>query len=185
MSYVQDNLMSNEKILFSAKVSLAVLVPALVVFIATIAFFACSFSSMSQVASQVTASGADESAPSGAFLTSTAMSCLGVLAFMYSVFLAIQAIFILFTTEFAVTNRRIIAKAGFIRRHTLEMLLTKIESVSVNQGIAGRIFNFGTIVVIGTGGTRESFNSIVKPLETRKSINQIIEQLSQASAPSG
>jgi uncharacterized membrane protein YdbT with pleckstrin-like domain len=81
----------------------------------------------------------------------------------------------MFTTEFAVTNRRLIAKTGLIRRQTLEILLSKVESVSVDQNILGRVLNFGTVTVTGTGGTSESFLAIVDPINVRNKINQIIE----------
>jgi uncharacterized membrane protein YdbT with pleckstrin-like domain len=55
------------------------------------------------------------------------------------------------------------------------MLLPKIESVSVNQNILGRLLNFGTVTVTGTGGTMESFRAIIEPLAVRQKINQIIE----------
>ena len=59
------------------------------------------------------------------------------------------------TTELAVTNRRVIYKRGFVRRHTIEMNMDKVESVDVDQSFWGRIFNYGTIVVHGTGGSLE------------------------------
>lgn len=74
------------------------------------------------------------------------------------------------TSEFAVTNRRVLIKTGLIRRHTLELLLGRVETVGVDQGIFGRIWNYGTITVIGTGGTRELFPGIAKPLEFRKAV---------------
>ena len=52
-----------------------------------------------------------------------------------------------FTTELAITNKRIIAKFGLISRTTIEINLQKIESIQVNQGILGRIFNFGSVIV--------------------------------------
>ena len=101
--------------------------------------------------------------------------CFSGFLLLYSILLGVQATIVMFTTEFAVTNRRVIAKTGFIRRHTLEILLSKVESVSVNQNILGRLLNFGTVTVTGTGGTRESFRAIVDPIDVRKKINQIIE----------
>jgi len=78
------------------------------------------------------------------------------------------------TSEFGVTNKRILGKVGFIRRHSLEILLTKVESIAVNQGILGRIFGYGTIVVTGSGGTKELFPKISKPLELRKRAQELI-----------
>lgn len=60
------------------------------------------------------------------------------------------------------------------------MLLSKIESVAVHQNILGRILNFGTVTVTGTGGTKESFRAIIEPIAVRKKINQIIEGYMQA-----
>jgi len=74
------------------------------------------------------------------------------------------------TTEMAVTNKRVIIKTGLISRKTLEMALGKIETVAVDQGIMGRIFGFGTITVVGTGGTREPFDWVANPIGFRKAV---------------
>jgi len=72
------------------------------------------------------------------------------------------------TSEFAITNKRVIMKVGLIWRKALEMNLSKIESVNVDQTIMGRILGYGAITIIGTGGTRESFHRISKPMEFRR-----------------
>jgi uncharacterized membrane protein YdbT with pleckstrin-like domain len=77
------------------------------------------------------------------------------------------------TSEFAITDKRIIIKVGFLSRRTLELNLSKVESVNVDQSILGRILGYGSIVVIGTGGTRELFGDIRDPLEFRKQFQQI------------
>jgi uncharacterized membrane protein YdbT with pleckstrin-like domain len=97
------------------------------------------------------------------------------------IFFSLRAIFTLFiapildryTDEFAVTNRRVIVKTGLISRKTLEMNLSKIESVNVDQSIFGRLLGYGTITIIGTGGTRESFTNISKPLLFRKKFQEL------------
>lgn len=76
-------------------------------------------------------------------------------------------------SEFVITNRRIIIKTGFIARSTFEMNLSKIESVNVDQSIPGRIFNYGSITIIGTGGTRETFHNISQPLKFRKAFQEL------------
>jgi uncharacterized membrane protein YdbT with pleckstrin-like domain len=70
--------------------------------------------------------------------------------------------------EFVITNKRIIVKTGIVSRRTLEMNLNKIETVNVDQSILGRILGYGTITIIGTGGTRESFPTIANAIEFRK-----------------
>lgn len=73
-----------------------------------------------------------------------------------------------FTTELAITNKRVIAKFGLISRSTIEINLQKIESIQVNQGILGRIFNFGSIVVAGAGNPQAPVPGISSPLQFRR-----------------
>jgi uncharacterized membrane protein YdbT with pleckstrin-like domain len=83
--------------------------------------------------------------------------------------------FILYSTcEFAVTNKRVLAKFGAIKRKSLDILLPKVESVLANQGVLGRIFGYGTIVVRGSGGTFEPFHKISNPLELRNQVQMAI-----------
>jgi uncharacterized membrane protein YdbT with pleckstrin-like domain len=84
------------------------------------------------------------------------------------------------SAEFAVTNKRVILKTGFIQKKTAEMFLNKIESVGVDQSVAGRVFGYGTIVLRGTGGTLEPFHRISAPLEFRR---QIQEQIGRTFEP--
>ena len=74
------------------------------------------------------------------------------------------------TTEIAVTDRRIIYKRGFIRRRTIEMHLDKVESVDVNQSILGRILNYGDVTILGVGEGKETIATIASPLAFRSYI---------------
>lgn len=71
------------------------------------------------------------------------------------------------TTELAITDRRIIVKAGLIRRTTSEMNRSKVESVLVEQSVLGRLFDFGTILIKGTGGGLEPLVGIARPIKFR------------------
>lgn len=74
------------------------------------------------------------------------------------------------SSEFAVTDKRVIIKVGVLRRRTLELQRSKVEAISVNQSIGGRIFGYGDIVVTGTGGTHEAFHRIGAPLEFSRAV---------------
>lgn len=74
------------------------------------------------------------------------------------------------TSEFGVTNKRVIIKVGLLRRRTLELLLRHVETISVDQSVPGRILNYGSVTLTGTGGVREVFDNISKPLEFRRRI---------------
>jgi uncharacterized membrane protein YdbT with pleckstrin-like domain len=74
------------------------------------------------------------------------------------------------TTEIVVTDRRILFKEGFVRRRTMEMNMNKVETVDVVQSIPGRIFNYGTILIRGTGSSYEPLRLIGDPLALRNAI---------------
>jgi uncharacterized membrane protein YdbT with pleckstrin-like domain len=101
-------------------------------------------------------------------------------SYHWKIFFTLSGIFSLFiipalrrwADEFVVTNRRVVVKTGLFSRHTLEMNLNKIESVNVEQSIMGRLLNYGTITIIGTGGTRESFPNIARATEFRKKFQE-------------
>ncbi len=74
------------------------------------------------------------------------------------------------TTELAVTERRIIAKFGLIRRDTIEIKVERIESMQVTQSVLGRLLGFGTIVFSGAGTPQLAVPDIAEPLEFRKAV---------------
>ncbi len=73
-------------------------------------------------------------------------------------------------TEIAVTNYRVIYRRGLISRNTVEMNMSKIETVDVEQSIWGRLFDYGTVVIRGSGGTFEPLVGIEHPLQLRNTI---------------
>lgn len=80
------------------------------------------------------------------------------------------------TSEFAVTSMRLIFKVGLVARYTTELLLTKVESISVTQSLVGRMLNYGDLIVTGTGGAREVFARVHDPVGFRNEVQR-------ASAP--
>ncbi len=74
------------------------------------------------------------------------------------------------STELAVTNRRVIHKTGILSRSTQEMNREKVESVDVVQSLPGRIFGYGTVLVRGVGSSWEPFVHIADPLSFRSNI---------------
>lgn len=80
------------------------------------------------------------------------------------------------TSEFIITNKRIIMKKGIISTKTLELLHSKIESISISQGIGGKIFGYGDFAVVGSGGTINYFKTIEKPFNFRKAAQEEIKK---------
>lgn len=73
-------------------------------------------------------------------------------------------------TEIAVTDKRVIYKRGLLRRTTVEMNITKIETVDVIQPVLGRLLNYGTVVIRGTGAGLEPLPTLADPLALRNAI---------------
>jgi uncharacterized membrane protein YdbT with pleckstrin-like domain len=79
------------------------------------------------------------------------------------------------SAEFAVTNKRVVMKTGVVHRRSSEILLRQVEGITVDQSIWGRIFNFGTIVIEGTGSDRTPYRNIAAPLKFRLAVQEQIE----------
>lgn len=78
------------------------------------------------------------------------------------------------SSEFGVTNRRVLIAVKLLGQRSLEIMLPKIEGIGVSQGLFGTILGYGTIVVIGTGGTKEPFPKIAGPQEFRRQVQEQI-----------
>lgn len=146
MRYIEKNLMNGENLLYQGKLHWVVFIWPVIWFVVAIILF-CS--------------GGD-----------TATS--GVLFFLIAIATGIASFINNITSEFGITNKRIIVKVGFIRRNSLEVLLNKVEGIQINQGILGRILGFGSITVSGTGGTKNPFHKIAAPLEFRRKAQEQI-----------
>ncbi len=84
------------------------------------------------------------------------------------------------STELAVTNRRVIAKFGFVRRSTVELNIAKIESVRVEQSVAGRLFGYGSVYVTGTGSTMDPIPFIADPIAFRQAVQSATDAAQEA-----
>ena len=85
------------------------------------------------------------------------------------------------SSDFAVTNKRVMMKVGVFSTRSVELLLNKIEAIAVNQSLIGRLFGYGDIVLTGSGGTREAFSNIQGPLEFRRAVQSVTD--TQSSPP--
>jgi uncharacterized membrane protein YdbT with pleckstrin-like domain len=111
------------------------------------------------------------------FYSAAAPGPLQSLLYVVTVALLAAAVVLLFvawfqrwTTEIAVTNRRIIYKRGFISRLTFEINLDKVESVDVIQSILGRLFDYGDIVIMGVGEGKQWLHKVGAPIELRNHV---------------
>lgn len=99
----------------------------------------------------------------------------GFVLLVYGVITLISSFIYRISTELGILEKRVVGKWGFIRRDTIELKLDKTESARIEQSILGRILNYGTVIVIGTGGSPTPFKFIAEPLEFRKKLYETLK----------
>jgi len=151
MGYVENNLMIGERVIYRATLHwLIFLKPGLCLLTSLVALFYLS-------------------SPYNYYL-----GCALLLAFAYYL---TPPMIDYFCSEYVVSNKRLIAKTGLIKINSLEIFLNKVEGIQVNQSILGRVLGFGSITIIGTGGTKDPLLNIKNPLEFRKFAQEEIATL--------
>jgi uncharacterized membrane protein YdbT with pleckstrin-like domain len=85
------------------------------------------------------------------------------------------------SSDFAVTNKRVMMKVGVFSTRSIELVLNKVEAIAVNQSLTGRIFGYGDIIVTGSGGTKEAFSHIQGPLAFRRAVQSVTDTHSSPS----
>lgn len=85
------------------------------------------------------------------------------------------------STEMGITSKRVIRKSGVIMRDTSEIRLNKVESVSVKQGFLGRMFGYGDVYVVGTGGNCAVMKGVKDPLAFRNRVQEAFEHAQRIS----
>ena len=104
---------------------------------------------------------------------------IGAAALIIGLMVVVSAFIRRATTELVLTDRRIIAKRGLVARDTVEMNLGKVESLHVNQGLLGRLLNYGDVTVVGTGSSLEPLRGITSPLELRRKLGEVAQLFRQ------
>ena len=100
------------------------------------------------------------------------------LAFLVAAWIRVRS------TEIAITNRRVIAKFGFVKRDTVEINLDKVEALKVEQGFWGRMLNYGTVFISGAGTSVAPIKDIADPLVFRRKFMEATNRpLNRSDAP--
>ena len=102
---------------------------------------------------------------------------LAILPLLMAIALGLLTIINYLSAEFGITNKRVLKKVGFIRIYSREIMLSKIESIQAEQSLLGRLLGYGSIVVCGTGGSRDQFMGIDDPLYFRQQVQEQIEKI--------
>lgn len=154
MSYVDNNLSDGETVEYRARVSKWTVVPH------------CTLAALLAIV------GLSAMTDQGGLSMATGMLFLNIAFVAAGLYVALPALITLMTSEMAVTNIKVIAKRGVISRDTIEMGLSKVESIQVHQGILGRLFDYGTIIVSGAGNPQAPIRGIAQPMKFRAAVLQ-------------
>ena len=159
MGYVENNLMQGERICLSARVHWIIFSKAAIFFTAALLLLLFSL--------KISLGGDTEFASSVRYA--------GLFALLASLWSLGGGLINRLSTELAVTSKRVIVKFGFIRRSTIELNHSKVESFHVHQGLFGRIFGYGTLHINGTGGGMTPIQNIADPLGFRRKAMEAID----------
>lgn len=168
MSYVQKHLIDGESIIYETRLHwVALLVPVLLGLL-----FALTGVAMFVLSERTTA---------GQTVAHESLTILGLAFLAVALLFIAQGVLVRNATEMTVTNKRVFVKVGLAARRTIELLLSRVESIGVEESVMGRMLGYGTVIVHGTGGTPEVFNRIAHPLEFRTQVQQQIEKSQRSS----
>jgi uncharacterized membrane protein YdbT with pleckstrin-like domain len=163
MSYVRKHLLEGETIVYETRLHWIILVAPVVLAL----LFALTGVGMFVLSARATGDHAAAHQPT---------MILGAIFLGIALLALLRGILVRNATEMTVTNRRVFIKVGMAARRTVELLLSRVESIGVEESVIGRMLGYGTVIVHGTGGTPEIFRMIDRPLEFRTQVQQQIEQ---------
>jgi len=162
MHYIQSNLLHDETIIYETRPhGIIFLLPALLVVFSFIMYFYLKayLSAFSQFS----------------LFNMPLYQTTAVIILLIALFLGIKAYIMYQFSEYGITNKRIVMKTGWIQRRSIEIFLEKVEAIYVNQSVSGRLFCFGTLVIVGTGGSKDPFLYVPQPLKFRNRAQQQID----------
>jgi uncharacterized membrane protein YdbT with pleckstrin-like domain len=168
MSYVERNLVPGETLLYQTRHHwIVLLLPTLIALVLGVPGAVLLYWSVTTRDSHGITLGSSTISPQELAITGVILLFIALVIFIYGIAKRNA-------TEMAVTNKRVLIKTGMASRRTLDMMLSTVESIGVEESVLGRVFGYGTVIVRGTGGTPETFVLIAHPQEFRKNVQEQI-----------
>lgn len=149
MSYIKNILLSDEKIIYRRHPHWIVVLKSWVVLIIIATFLLV-----------------------GGHPTLLRISLFSILALI----VCLSGLIIYYSSEYGITDKRVVMKSGFINRVAFENSLDRIEGVDINQSIMGRILGYGSIRIREVSGNNELFSAVCYPFRFRYKVLEEIER---------
>jgi uncharacterized membrane protein YdbT with pleckstrin-like domain len=169
MSYVETHLIDGETIVYQTRLHWVVLIVPVLLGV----LFGATGTAMFVLSGRATPAQT---------LERQSFMVLGAVFLIFALLFIARGVLVRNATEMTVTNKRVFVKVGMAARRTIELLLSRVESIGVEESVVGRMLGYGTVIVHGTGGTPEVFNTIAHPLEFRTQVQQQIEKSQDKSS---
>lgn len=163
MSYVEKHLLEGETVVYATRLHWVVLVVPVLLGL----LFGLTGAGMLVLSARTTA---------GDSAARQSMMVFGAIFLVVALIFVARGVLVRNATEMTVTNKRVFVKVGLAARRTIELLLSRVESIGVEESVMGRMLGYGTVIVHGTGGTPEIFKRIAHPLDFRTQVQQQIER---------
>ena len=149
MSYVDGNLITGERVIYRSRLHWLVLLPPALLFVLWL--------------------------PLAWYLAQGEWAGFAWLPIVVGVIAIVPAIIRRQSSEFAVTNKRVMMKTGVFTTRSVELFLNKIEAITVDQNLGGKLFGYGDITITGSGGTNESFSLLQGPVQFRRAVQSVTD----------
>lgn len=166
LSYVEKNLVAGEMLRYQTRHHWIVLLGPL------LASLLLGISGLGLLVESIAAKAGNSQASGSAGIRAGGMAIVALLLLLAAAGILAYGIAKRNATEMAVTNKRVLIKTGLASRRTLDLMLSRVESIGVEETVAGRMLGFGTVIVRGTGGTPETFVMIAHPQEFRRAVQE-------------
>ena len=163
MGYLQETLLTSEKVVYKERQHWVVFVPGLFWLLVALlfAFRVVNLAFLS------------------AFIGLPVGFYINIIVIIYAIY-QLGVGYISYTySEYAITDRRVLMSTGWFYRRSLELFMDKIEAVSMRQTLISRVLGYGTIIIIGTGGSRDAFIYINQPMKFRRKVQQYMDAYKQ------
>jgi uncharacterized membrane protein YdbT with pleckstrin-like domain len=166
MSYVERNLVPGETLRYQTRHHWIVLLGPLLVSLLL------GISGLGLLVESIATKAGNSQASGSAGIRAGGMAIIGLILLVAAIGTFAYGIAKRNATEMAVTNKRVLIKTGMASRRTLDVMLSSVESIGVEETSVGRLLSYGTVVVRGTGGTPEAFVMIDHPQEFRRAVQE-------------
>jgi uncharacterized membrane protein YdbT with pleckstrin-like domain len=78
------------------------------------------------------------------------------------------------SSSLIIKKKQVILCTGILMRQTVDIPMSKIECIDIRQSIIGSLLDYGSLVITGTGGSRQVIDYLNRPLTCRRYIEQLM-----------